>query len=120
MSPPLLLKRCLFNFYIKHILYMFIVVAVVVVAVVVIKISINSMHLSLKRLITRNVLTDRYRAICSPMEAHASASSSRSYGICVVIWIVGFCLNIPVFYLWISMIAMCCIKQNVMLYHCKI
>ena len=41
MSPPLLLKRCLFNFYIKHILYMFIVVVVVVVAVVVIKISIK-------------------------------------------------------------------------------
>ena len=57
-------------------------------------------------MIIRNVGFDRFRAICLPMKSHASASSSRSYGICVVVWIVAFCLNIPFFYLWVSMIAM--------------
>ena len=59
-------------------------------------------------MIMRNVLIDRFRAICLPMKAHASASSSRSYGICVVVWIVAFCLNIPVFYFWVSMLSMYC------------
>ena len=86
--------------------------AMEVVAMVVIKLSIKLNECVAQAwtlmLTMRNVLIDRYQAICSPMKAHASASSSRSYGICVVVWIVAFCLNIPVFYLWVSMIAMHC------------
>ena len=56
-------------------------------------------------MIMRNVSIGRFQAICLPMKAHASASSSRSYGICVAVCMVAFCLNIPVFCLWVSIIA---------------
>ena len=40
------------------------------------------------------------------MRAHAAASRSRSFGICLGVWVLAVLLNIPTGYFWVSIILM--------------